>query len=83
MNFLSNVVLATANLPSITTGGNWFTGIIEQIVVLFVIYLIVKNFAKFKIGAIISCMVIGGVVYFAVRNWNTVYGWIEALINTL
>ncbi|MEK4303708.1 TcpD family membrane protein [Oceanobacillus sp. FSL K6-0251] len=83
MNFFTNLMIATGNLPNINTGANWFTDVVEQIVVIIIIAIVAKFVAKLKIGQIVIAVIIGGFVYYTIRNTETVLGWIEALLNTL
>ena len=83
MNLLNNLLIGTANLPDITEGVNWGSNIIEQVVLLVAIFLFAKFLIKLKIGQIIGAMVVGGIVWFGIRNTEKVFGWIEALLETL
>lgn len=83
MEFINAMVLASTDLPTLDGIENWALQVIQQAILLIVIFLVTKHLAKFKVGAIIISCVVGGAVYFIVRNWNTVSGWVEAFINTL
>ena len=83
MEFINAMVLASADLPTLDGIENWGLQVIQQAILLIVIFLVTKHLAKFKVGAIIISCVVGGAVYFVVRNWSTVSGWVEAFINTL
>lgn len=82
MDFFNHLVLA-ADLPTLTGIENWALEIVQQAIVIIIIFLVTKHLAKFKFGAIIVCCIVGGIVYFVVRNWDTVAGWIEAFMNKL
>lgn len=82
MGFFNQLVLARAGLPTFGGVESWALEVVQQAIVIIIIFLITKHLAKFKFGAIIVCCVVGGIVYFVVRNWNTVAGWVEAFINT-
>jgi len=83
MSLISNLVLAQAGLPTLGGIENWALEVVQQAIVIIVIFLVTKHLAKFKFGAIIVCCIVGGIVYFVVRNWETVSGWIEAFMNNL
>ncbi len=82
MGFFNHLVLQ-AGLPTLGGIENWALQIVQQAIVIIIIFLITKHLAKFKFGAIIVCCVVGGIVYFTVRNWDVVAGWIEAFMNEL
>ncbi|API91546.1 hypothetical protein J32TS6_31100 [Virgibacillus pantothenticus] len=82
MDFFNHLVLA-ADLPTLGGIENWALEIVQQAIVIIIIFLVTKHLAKFKFGAIIVCCIVGGIVYFVVRNWDTVAGWIEAFMNKL
>lgn len=83
MSLISNLVLAQAGLPTLGGVENWALEVVQQAIVIIVIFLVTKHLAKFKFGAIIVSCIVGGIVYFVVRNWETVSGWIEAFMNNL
>ena len=83
MEFFNHLVLAQADLPTFGGIERWALEIVQQAIVIIIIFLVTKHLAKFKFGAIIVCCIVGGIVYFVVRNWDTVAGWIEAFMNTL
>lgn len=83
MEFFNDLVLAQADLPNFGGIENWALEVVQQAIVIIIIFLITKHLAKFKFGAIIVACVVGGIVYFVVRNWDTVAGWVEAFIDTL
>ena len=84
MSILSSLILATnSNLPSLDGITNWGQQIIEQVVMLTVFFLIGKYLIDLKIGKIVMITVLGGVIYFIIRNWTTVSNWINAFIDTL
>lgn len=83
MWFLNHLILAQAGLPTLDGIENWALQVVQQAIVIIVIFLVTKHLAKFKFGAIIVCCVVGGIVYFVVRNWETVASWIEAFMNNL
>lgn len=82
MGFFNHLVLQ-AGLPTLGGIESWALEIVQQAIVIIIIFLVTKHLAKFKFGAIIVCCIVGGIVYFVVRNWDTVAGWIEAFMNKL
>ncbi|MFD1387553.1 hypothetical protein ACFQ4Z_12155 [Oceanobacillus oncorhynchi subsp. oncorhynchi] len=83
MNILTDLLIATADLPDPTQGFDWFRDIIEQVVVFGVIFVLTKFVFKLKIGQIVLALAIGGFAYYAIRNTETVFGWFEALLDLL
>lgn len=75
--------IAADELPDLRGVSSWFSDIIEQAILMIVIFLVTKYLVNMKIGSIIMSCVIAGVVYFVVRNWTVVSGWIEALMEQL
>lgn len=82
MNFFNYMILGQTDLPTLGGVENWGLEVVQQAIVIIMIFLVTKHLAKFKIGSIIVSCVVGGAVYFVVRNWDTVSGWVEAFINT-
>lgn len=82
MGFFNHLVLQSG-LPTLGGIENWALEIVQQAIVIIIIFLVTKHLAKFKFGAIIVCCIVGGIVYFVVRNWDTVAGWVEAFMNKL
>lgn len=80
---LFNSLVIASDLPTLGGVEDWSLEIVQQAIVIIIIFLITKHLAKFKFGAIIVSCVVGGIVYFVVRNWETVAGWVEAFIDTL
>lgn len=83
MNMLYTFLIASANLPSLDGITNWGQQIIEQVVMLTVFFLVGKYLINLKIGKIVMITILGGVIYFIIRNWSTVSNWINAFIDTL
>lgn len=83
MYFFNKLLLGASKLPDPTEGFDWATDLIQQVVILAVIFVLTKFVFKLKIGQIIVALVIGGFVYYAITNTEKVFGWIEALLNTL
>ncbi|MBP2079643.1 hypothetical protein [Oceanobacillus polygoni] len=82
MNFLNKLLIASADLPTLDGVENWGIEVAKQAVVIIVVFLVAKYFAKLRFGQIIICCVLGGVVTFVVGNWDYVSRMIEAFINT-
>ncbi|GAA0337550.1 hypothetical protein GCM10008931_31420 [Oceanobacillus oncorhynchi subsp. oncorhynchi] len=82
MNFLNELLIATANLPNPNQGFDWIKDVIEQVIFVGVAFVLLKFVFKLKIGQIVISILIGGVVYYSIRNTEKVFGWIEAFLNT-
>lgn len=82
MNFLNKLLIASADLPTLDGVENWGLEVAKQAIVIIVIILVTKYFAKLRVGQIIVCCLLGGAVTFVVGNWDTISGWAEAFINT-
>ncbi|HHH5737820.1 TPA: TcpD family membrane protein [Listeria monocytogenes] len=72
-------VLAEA-LPTFTDVQNWIVDAVLTFIWIIVVILIGKNIGTLKVKGAVVVLVIGGAFTWAIKNPDTVFGWIDGFM---